>query len=165
MADIASKTDWGRRRPNNALQTRDAQEDASREHETAAAGRDFDPAHGRNPTDEQVESYQRIHQCDGLADHLRASPHIFGAGWDFVSVVWGRSARLLPYDQVPRDSNKWEYLALEIGNKWSDLAVYRRARAHAPRVREKAKADVKTPEPEPKSSGNPFALLESDDSA
>jgi hypothetical protein len=99
---------------------------------TAAVAAGLDPERYRPIPFAEAEAIQASHNCDGLSAHLRASPHIFGDGWGFVKVVWGERGRPLPYDQVPLDTRELEYLALEVGNKWNDLALYRRIRRSPP---------------------------------
>jgi len=72
-----------------------------------------------------AQDLEARHQCRGLGDVLGENRALFREGWEFVCILWG-GAEGPPYHRAPPDREGWEYLTLEVDNRWSDLALLRR---------------------------------------
>ncbi len=75
-----------------------------------------------------VEQIEAALDCAGLAEALRKSVPLFQEGWIFQEPLWGRRGGAPPYEAAPSDNPETEYLAVEVGNSWNDLALFSRRR-------------------------------------
>ncbi len=71
-------------------------------------------------TPDIAQRLEALHECRGLAAALGGNLALFREGWEFVCPLWGGT------DSSPPDDG-WEYLTLEVGNRWGDDILLRRA--------------------------------------
>ncbi len=76
-------------------------------------------------TPDIAQRLEALHECRGLAAALGGNLALFREGWEFVCPLWG-GADSSPYRRAPPDDS-WEYLTLDVGNRWDDGILLRRA--------------------------------------